>query len=219
MGYCYSNGNMYGRGDYYRGDYYRGDYYRGDPFSLGGLLKGAAKVARGFITGGPVGAVAAAASSIIKVKPQPPLLATPNPMVGTALAPMSPPRGIGMGYFGPSGGGFGMGIFPEGGGGGGGGGMGPGPGIPTLRGYHYNKSTYETRGGGTSRWGPAGSLAIHPKGSTLVKNRRVNVGNARALRHALRRAYGFERLARRVLHLTSPKKHFSGFKRRVRRRK
>jgi hypothetical protein len=215
MGYAYNNGNMYGRGDYYRGD-----YYRGDPFSLGGLVKGIAKVAGGFVTGGFGGAVAAAASSIIKPahKSQPVLLATPNPMVGTALAPR-PPQGVGIGYFGPQGGGVGLGVFPEGGGGGGMGGGLPGQGIPTLRGYHYNKSTYETRGGGTSRWGPSGSLAVHPKGSTLVRNRRMNVGNARALKHALRRAYGFERLARRVLHLTSPKRHFSGFKKRRRARK
>jgi hypothetical protein len=57
----------YYRGDYYRGDYYRGDYYRGD---LGGFFKKAAGVVggavKGFITGGPLGAVSGAAGAIIR---------------------------------------------------------------------------------------------------------------------------------------------------------
>jgi len=50
----------YMAGDYYRGG--RGDYYRGDPglFStIGSIFKGVAKVAGGFITGGPGGALKA----------------------------------------------------------------------------------------------------------------------------------------------------------------
>src|SRR5258708_40356314 len=72
-------------------------------------------------------------------------------------------------------------------------------GLPgsVMKGYHANKSTYETRGGGTSRWPQ--ELELHPKGTVLVRNRRMNVGNARALKRALRRAGGFARLARRVL--------------------
>src|SRR5437870_11280558 len=38
-------------------------------------------------------------------------------------------------------------------------------------------------------------------------HRRMNVCNARALRRAIRRAHGFERLARKVLSFTSPRKH------------
>lgn len=39
-----------------------------------------------------------------------------------------------------------------------------------------------------------------------VKRRRMNVGNAKALRRAIRRARGFEKLARRVIGFSSPKK-------------
>jgi len=65
-------------------------------------------------------------------------------------------------------------------------------------GFRLNKSTYITRGGGTSRWGPAGSITVHPKGSTCVKRRRRNVGNARALRRAISRVKGFVKLARKA---------------------
>ncbi len=76
--------------------------------------------------------------------------------------------------------------------------------VPALMGaacpigYRLNKSTYITRGGGTSRWGAAGSIAIHPKGTTCVKRRRRNVGNARALRRAISRVKGFVKLARKA---------------------
>src|SRR5437870_3388419 len=78
-----------------------------------------------------------------------------------------------------------------------------GPGGMLLRGYRLNKSTYITRGGGTSRW-PVG-LAIHPKHTEPVKTRRMNVANPRALRRALRRAHGFAKLARRYITVT---RHF-----------
>lgn len=52
---------------YYRGDYYRGDYYRGD---LGGFFKKAAGViggaVKGFVTGGPLGAVGGAVGALTK---------------------------------------------------------------------------------------------------------------------------------------------------------
>ena len=69
--------------------------------------------------------------------------------------------------------------------------------MTMVRGLHPNKSTYVTRGGGTSRWPQ--QLVIHAKHSELVKTRRMNVGNARALRRSLRRLSGFAKLARRVL--------------------
>src|SRR5439155_24108202 len=86
-----------------------------------------------------------------------------------------------------------------------------------MKGYHPNKSTYETRGGGTSRWPQ--ELEIHHKGEVLVKNRRMNVGNARALKRALRRAGGFARRARRVMSFTHPKSGRGHFKVRARKRK
>jgi hypothetical protein len=69
-----------------------------------------------------------------------------------------------------------------------------------VRGLRPNKSTYVTRGGGTSHWPQ--QLIVHPKHTELVKSRRMNVGNARALRRALRRAQGFAKLARRVISVT-----------------
>jgi hypothetical protein len=66
-------------------------------------------------------------------------------------------------------------------------------------GFRLNKSTYVTRGGGTSHW-PKG-LKVHQKGSTCVKRRRRNVGNARALRRAISRVRGFVHLAHRAMRL------------------
>ena len=48
----------------------------------------------------------------------------------------------------------------------------------------------------------------------------MNVSNPRALRRSIRRLRGFEKLARSVLHITSPrKKHVFGGPKRARRRR
>jgi len=84
-----------------------------------------------------------------------------------------------------------------------GGGGGQLPMLPAHhRALHWNRATYVTRGGGTSRW-PA-QLLVHPKGTEPVPSRRMNVGNARALRHALHRVSGFAHLARRVMSFVRP---------------
>lgn len=69
--------------------------------------------------------------------------------------------------------------------------------IPCGKGYHQKKGTH--------------ALLL----PTCVKNRHMNVTNPKALRRALRRAYGFEKLAMRTIHLLHPRKraHFGGFKR------
>src|SRR5207245_7682103 len=59
-----------------------------------------------------------------------------------------------------------------------------------------NKSTYVTRGGGTSRWPP--QLEVHFKGTEAVPTRRMNVADPRALRRALRREAGFAKITKRV---------------------
>lgn len=46
---------------------------------------------------------------------------------------------------------------------------------------------------------------ISARTGQVVRNRRMRVTNPRALRRAIRRAHGFARLARRVLHFTSPR--------------
>lgn len=203
---------------YYRGDnYYRGDYYRGDSiFSrIGGALVGGVK---GLLTGGLAGAAAGAAKGLVSsgAHPNLPQPKAQIPNVGPlppAYAGTGPPDiGVDTGSPNNAGGTASMGSsymipaftatqFPG----------------QVTRGMHPNRSTYETRGGGTSRW--PHSLMLHAKGTTLVKNRRMNVGNARALKRALRRAGGFARLARRVMSFTHPKSgrgHFK-FKRRAKR--
>lgn len=68
---------------------------------------------------------------------------------------------------------------------------------------------------------PAGMHGYHIEkrgkhAGQLVKNRHMRVTNPKALRRALRRAYGFERVAMRTIRLLHPKKHarFGGFKHR-----
>ncbi len=83
-------------------------------------------------------------------------------------------------------------------------------------------------GGGMSLTTPGG-FGIHLHGyhmgkgkhaGQMVKNRRMNVCNQRALRRALRRAHGFQKVAMRTIHLLHPRKKakFGGFKKRTRAR-
>jgi len=178
----------YYRGDAYRGDYYQGDYYRGDP----GLFSFIGKAARGL-----AGIVTAGASERL-LNALPVFKATRPPAPGPMRTLVgSLPGGSGPGSlvqydgqpFGPT--------LPGGGG---------GSQVPMLPGHHralhWNRETYVTRGGGTSRWPQ--QLLVHPKGTEAVPSRRMNVGNARALRHALHRVAGFARLAQRVMHFAKP---------------
>jgi hypothetical protein len=175
---------------YQAGDYYRGDYYRGDFLGLGKLAKKVVgTVARvvGSVVPGPVGMIARAisppASAGGRVTFFPPEPSIPNPFVSQL-----PPGAQNI-------------IIPNPGGGGGNYPMVTGGGGTALmacptKGMRTNKSTYVTRGGGTSRW--PHELLVHPKGTECVKTRRLNVANPRALRRALRRASGFVKLARRA---------------------
>ncbi len=52
---------------------------------------------------------------------------------------------------------------------------------------------------------PMRGFHISKRTGAMVKNRRMRVTNPRALRRAIRRSVGFARLARRVLHFTSPR--------------
>jgi hypothetical protein len=83
-----------------------------------------------------------------------------------------------------------------------GGGRGQDVGSACGIGYRGNKSTYVTRGGGTSRWPQ--SLMVHEKGTECVKRRRRNVGNAKALRRAISRVKGFVKLSRKATSLVGP---------------
>ena len=198
----------YGRPSMNRGDYYRGDYYRGDPGFFSFIGKGLKAVARvvggaavGYLGGGIKGAIGGAVGGTVRGVIQgtqeetleagdtgsayTPALRAAHAAVLTA----HPGGGImhappGMGLVGP------MGL--------------------RVRRTHPNRSTYVTRGGGTSRW-PVG-LQVHPKGTEAVTSRRMNVGNARALRRSLRRLRGFAKLARKVL---ATSHQFKGGKRRA----
>jgi len=74
----------------------------------------------------------------------------------------------------------------------------------TQVGFQYQPFVGPTRGGlipGSAGGCPTGyhlrkDLRLPPK---CVRNRRMNIGNARALRRAMRRSKGFEKLAKRVI--------------------
>jgi hypothetical protein len=182
---------------YYRGDYYRGDYYRGDPGLFGDIWKGIKKVGGAVVGATPIGAAVKSGMKLISG-------GSPGPAAGSLpmIAPPQVPSGYGIQVGGPSG--FQFGAFPQ---------YPPG-GVPPdissgqvpmviggrlcmVKGTRANKSTYITRGGGTSKW--PRQLIVHPKGTECVKPRRLNVANPRALRRAIRRAQGFSKLARRVM--------------------
>jgi hypothetical protein len=163
------------------------------------VLGGIAKIGAGFALGGPAGALGAA-TTVLKVKPSsgavtvpyaPMNLAPPPPAPRTTVSlfppkvetyypPVLPISNYPVPPAAPSGGGAAA------------------PGVPWARprATHPNKSTYVTRGGGTSRW-PA-SLLLHPKGTEMVTTRRMNPGNGKAAKHAVRRLVAFYRLSNQV---------------------
>lgn len=80
-------------------------------------------------------------------------------------------------------------------------------------------------GGGArrARYAPAGTPGYHmikkgPHAGMWARNRHRNVANIRALRRALSRAHGFERICKKVYHFAHRKPGGSGFKRRKRSR-
>jgi len=162
-----------------------GDYktygYAGDPGFLSSLWKGFKKVAA-FIPG-PIGAIARVAGAVGAGVAGVKLLQPPGgfPQVKPASFPAQTFIPPGSGAIGP-----GRPGFP----------------LPTYLGAG--------RTGGPTR----GSVAMtdgccpqgfHPEKSGkgyCVRNRRMNVGNARALRRGMRRVQGFEKLARRTISFT-----------------
>lgn len=169
---------------YYRGDNYgRGDYYRGD---LRKLLSRAAKgLVKAVVPGGNlIVAGFDAARGLRQGGPRPQLpVPRDNPFIPNVVERMFGRKSQSLEC------------------------------IPGAQGVRMNKSTYVTRGGGTSRWPQ--DLIVHEKGTECVRSRRMNVGNVRALQRGLRRAAGFAKIARRVLRVTSAYKG-KGFIRRKR---
>src|SRR4029077_3481410 len=135
---------------------YAGDYYRGDPSFLSGIghaIGGIAKVGFGLLTGGPLGA-AKAAVNVATAGIQRETLAAGGDQ--TALTPELVAQHKAALLKGPVGGPASLPTLsaqPP---------MLPlGPGGGSSRRTHPNRSTYVTRGGGTSHY-PVG-LQVHPK--------------------------------------------------------
>lgn len=182
--------------------YYRGDYYRGDPGLLSFLGKGV-KFVSGLL-GGTLGSGksgVSVASKVVAALPGagaivPAAKATAT-RIGAVLAkhPTATAAAAAgtVGALGTAG--MMMGAAPS---------MMnavpvgmSGTGMGAMRGFHISKHTGQ-----------------------MVRNRRMRVTNPRALRRAIRRANGFARLAKRVLHFTSPRapRGRAVFKKRTRKR-
>ncbi len=129
------------------------------------------KLAGGFLTGGPAGAIAAGTSILLKGRGGPKAgggISAADSVITTRERFTTPFTShttetekfyMGGGGAGPYGGTPIPGVMP----------VMTATGCPT--GFRLNKSTYVTRGGGTSHW-PM-TLQVHPKQSTCVKRSRV----------------------------------------------
>jgi len=162
-----------------------GDYktygYAGDPGWLSSIWKGVKSFALpiiGGMMGGPVGAaLGSAAAGGGKPKP------------GTAL---SIPGSIGGALTMPGGMSLGLGYTPavmE-------------PGFGRLPPFTATGAGVLPAGGRGGSLMPSGYHFAKDGSGRLVRNRRMNVANPRALRRSMRRVQGFEKLARRTISFT-----------------
>lgn len=160
----------------------------GDPF-LGGVLKGVAKIGKGFLTGGPLGAVGAGIGLLgggAKPINVPMPISRARPTGGQFLGgrPIGISGQVAMPPFG----------FPKISGG-----LQLGPPTTVMQapvtglvpggkpaGYHINKSDYFLKDG-----------TFVQAGTRWVKNRRMNPANGRALRRSISRAKSFDNLVKR----------------------
>jgi hypothetical protein len=123
---------------------------------IGSFLKGAAKAAIGFVTGGPIGAIQAVTSHPSSAAPAAQLPAMPSTPIPSSM--ISPTPGIaGVVQRTLPGGASGYQL----------------QGVP--RGYHVSRSS-----------------------GRVVKNRRRNFANGKALNRAVSRVAGFERMVKRT---------------------
>ena len=151
--------------------------YAGDPGWLSSIWKGIKGIAPsiiGSMVGGPVGAVIGGLGGGAP-KPQKRLPAPP----GTVGGSISFPGGTGVS----------VGWQP--------GALTPGQGrLPPFTASGPGVLPGGGRGGGMV---PSGYHFAKDGSGRLVRNRRMNVANPRALRRAMRRAQGFEKLAKRAI--------------------
>lgn len=167
---------------YYRGGRVYGDYktygYAGDPGFLSSLWKGIKSVALpvlGGLIAGPLGA--AAGTAVGAPKPRAPAFQIP----GTVAGQISFPGGMAVS----------AGYQPT---------MIPGRGrLPPFTATGPGVIPGGGRGGAVV---PSGYHFAKDGSGKLVRNRRMNVANPRALRRSMRRVQGFEKLARRTITFT-----------------
>jgi len=158
-----------------------GDYktygYAGDPGWLSSIWKGIKKVAPaiiGGIIGGPAGAIIGAAGGGGGGGQQ---VMKPTPGIYGGQVTFPGGTSIGMGY-------------------------GPGqmvPGQGRLPPYTATGPGVLPMGGRGGQMVPSGYHFAKDGSGRLVRNRRMNVANPKALRRAMRRAQGFEKLAKRAI--------------------
>jgi len=162
-----------------------GDYktygYAGDPGWLSSLWKGVKGIALpiiGGMLGGPVGAALGTAAAGSGPKPMAPMQLAP----GTVGGAISFPGGTTLSTA----------FVP--------GAMVPGRGrLPPFTATGAGVLPGGGRGG---QMIPSGYHFAKDGSGRLVRNRRMNVANPRALRKAMRRVQGFEKLARRTIQFT-----------------
>ena len=162
-----------------------GDYktygYAGDPGFLSSLWKGVKKFALpiiGGLIGGPAGVAVTAATMGGGPKPSPRMPAIP----GTVGGAISFPGGMSV-----SGAYTGQALVPT---------VAGGARYPTVR------TGGIPSGAGMAGAMPSGYHYAKDGSGRLVRNRRMNVANPRALRKAMRRVQGFEKLAKRTIQFT-----------------
>lgn len=179
------------RGDFYTG---RTGYYRGDPGFFSNVFRGIGGAVKGYLTGGVGGAVSGLVGGFSgggSPPPQPTISAA-----GSAGLGLMGPRGTAVGVR-PSMGGRITGAaltLPR---------IGAAavPGVTTAR---------------APMGGVRGHRLSHLAKYGVRKRPAMNVANPRALRRAIRRAKGFEKLAMRSIRLVNPRrlhgKRWGGFK-------
>ena len=162
-----------------------GDYktygYAGDPGWLSSIWKGIKKVAPaiiGGLVGGPAGALIGAAGSGGAPKP------SPMRIPGTVGGAITFPGGVSVqGAFQP-----GQAVVPYK--------------YPRAIAGQVRPPTPGTPAGYMPGAVPSGYHYAKDGSGRIVRNRRMNVANPRALRRSMRRVQGFEKLAKRTIQFT-----------------
>lgn len=207
---------------YYQGDYYRGDYYQGDLF--GGIWGGIKGAISGGLKGGLVGAIKGGVTGYAQAQTAKPPTSTPTirpmglptppsgPMVAPSMLPVpTQPLSItalASGFTaGQTGGGIDVpattpGAVPTPGWGGAisrflPGGMSGYSGAPA--GYHPNKAYVKYLRAVAMGHHATDPFSAPRAKNAIVKNRKVNPLNPRALRRATARIHGMKRMLSRAL--------------------